>query len=325
MRYLGRGEGLKEEINKRKDLRKTRGDIHKLVAMQNQISNMSFRIEEKKIISTEEFKIFSEDMDYLINFFKSLAELIFLNGRMISFFSDNEHYQLNTDLIESSTQTIKSIKYCCSIGGFSDANTLIRKLRDDLIQYIYVLNIINSRNPFLNDSITLDDQAVKAWLTNSVADLEKPVKGKLEFQNYMKVLKENKSLKQVLIEYRLEKYWDTLRTRLNDYIHNNGTFYSHQNLLKANNKNLKIHLNNIEHRTSYISSFFMVTLLLIDSSMISSTDYVDYLDCDMDPPENSQYFIASFVQDFIDRKINKIHPELKQYLQNNNINSMKIE
>jgi len=25
MRYLGRGEGLKEEINKRKDLRKTRG------------------------------------------------------------------------------------------------------------------------------------------------------------------------------------------------------------------------------------------------------------------------------------------------------------
>jgi len=33
MRYLGRGEGLKEEINKRKDLRKTRVDIHKLAIM----------------------------------------------------------------------------------------------------------------------------------------------------------------------------------------------------------------------------------------------------------------------------------------------------
>lgn len=45
----------------------------------------------------------------------------------------------------------------------------------------------------------------------------------------------------------------------------------------------------------------------------------------MQPPEDSQYFIARFVQDFIDKKVLKIHPELKQYLKDNNINGMRIE
>jgi hypothetical protein len=64
---------------------------------------------------------------------------------------------------------------------------------------------------------------------------------------------------------------------------------------------------------------------MIESSLISSTDYIDHLDCNMEPPKDSQYFVASFVQDFIDKKVATLHPELKQYLKDNNINGMKIE
>jgi len=311
---------------------------------------MNFELlKERQIDETEEFKIFSEDIDYLTQFFSGLSELIYSNGRIISFFSNTEYFTLSTDLIESSTQTLKSIKLCCSIGSFSDANTLIRKLRDDLIQYVYILNIIGLRKPFLEDSvkelnveypkefansilnlqfndlITDDEQAVTAWFKNSVLDLKRPIKKKLEFENYMKVLKQNDNINQILTEYNLQEYWETLRESLNNYVHNNGTHFSSHNIILANDNNLVTHLKNINISTTYISSFFLVLLLMIESSLISSTDYIDHLDCDIQPPEDSQYFVASFVQEFIDKKVSNIHPELKQYLKDNNINGMKIE
>ncbi|WP_298144405.1 DUF5677 domain-containing protein [Flavobacterium sp.] len=311
---------------------------------------MSFELpKERQIDETEHFRMFSKDIDYLTDFFSGLSDLIFFNGRIISFFSNVEHYSLSTELIESSAQTLKSIKLCCSIGSFSDANTLIRKLRDDLIQYVYILNIIGLRKPFLeesikdlnidnpdefvnsflnlqfNDSLTDDEKALTAWFKNSVSKLQRPVRKKLEFENYMKVLKQNENIHQILTEYNLQEYWETLRKRLNNYVHNNGTQFSRHNIISANDKNLETHLKNISIRTTYISSFFLILLLMVESSLISSTDYIDHLECEMQPPEDSQYFVASFVQDFIDKKVSKLHPELKQYLKDNNINGMKIE
>lgn len=307
----------------------------------------SFR--EIKIDETNEFKTFAEEIDYLIEFFKRFSELIFYNGRVISFFTDKDIFYLNSYLIDSSAQTLRSIKLCCSIGSFSDANTLIRKLRDDLIQYVYILTIINMHKPFIeedlanfkfdnpedfansfsnirfNDNLTDDEKAVSAWFANHVSDLTRPLKRKLEFENYMKILKENPNIAQILDKYNLQSYWEILRRRLNDYVHNNGVKFSAQNSIRNHDKNLEIHLKNINIRTSYISSFFIIVLLMVDSSLISSTDYIDHLDCNLEPPEDSQYSIASFIQDFIDIKVNKVHPELKQYLIDNNINGMRIE
>lgn len=316
----------------------------------NIITSMDIQLPKEKLIhETEEFKTFSEDIDYLSEFFDSLSWLIFYNGQTISFYSDKEFFNLDTVLIDSSVQTIKSIKLCCSIGSFSDANTLIRKLRDDLIQYVYILNIINLRKPFLaenmqefktdnpeefesfilnlpfNNTFTDDEKAVLAWFKNTVSDLPRPIKRKLEFENYMKILKQNDNIDQILTAYNLQEYWETLRKRLNNYVHNNGEYISKHNIISAKDKNLETHLKNIIIRTSYVSSFFMVLLLMIHSSLISSTDYIDHLDCNIKPPEDSQYYIANFIQDFIDKKVTKIHPELKQYLKENNIHRMKIE
>lgn len=307
----------------------------------------SFR--EIKINETEEFKTFAEEIDYLIEFFKRFSELIFYNGRIISFFTDQNIFYLNTYLIDSSAQTLRSIKLCCSIGSFSDANTLIRKLREDLIQYVYILTIINMRKPFIEDDLknlkidnpeefansfsnirfnnilTDDEKAVSAWFSNTVSELDRLIKRKLEFENYMKILKQNPIIAQILEKYNLQEYWEILRKRLNDYVHNNGVKFSAQNSIRINDKNLEIHFKNINIRTSYISSFFIIALLMVDSSLISSTDYIDHLDCNLEPPKDSQYSIASFIQDFIDIKVNKLHPELKQYLKDNNINGMRIE
>ncbi len=304
---------------------------------------------EKKISDIEEYETFSKEFDYHVDFFQNLSELIFYNGRIISFIADKNIHNLDTSLIDSSVQTLKSIKLCCSIGSFSDANTLIRKLRDDLILYVFILDILNRRKPFVEDDLnniditdaekfatsflnlrfnnilTENEQAIEAWFSNTVEELPFPIRKKLEFANYMAVLKQNENISKILIDYNLQDYWEKLRNRLNNYVHNNGKQFTCQNFISSNDKYIATHLKNINTRTSYITSFFLVLLLMVESSLISSTDLIDYLDCNIELPEDCQYFIAHFAQEFIDKKVAKLHPELKQYLRENNNHGMKIE
>lgn len=291
----------------------------------------------------------SKEIDYLAEFFERFSELIFYNDRIIPFFTDSNIYYFNTSLLDSSSQTLRSIKLCCSIGSFSDANTLIRKFRDDLLLYVYILSIIDTRKPFIEEDIknlnienpeefvdsfskirinsimTDDEKAVTAWFSNTVSDISKSLRRKLEFENYMKIIKQNPQISQIIEQYNLQNYWETLRKRLNDYVHNNGVRFSLHNSIRVNDKNLDVHLKNINTRTFYIASFFIVVLLMVDSSLIASTDYIDHLDCNLEPPEDSQYFVASFIQHFIDTRITRLHPEIKQYLIDNNNFKMKIE
>jgi len=304
---------------------------------------------ERQIDETVYYESFSKDIDYLSEFFSDLSTLLHLNGKIKSFLSVAKHYFLSDELIKSSSQTLKSIKFCCSIGSFSDANTLIRKLRDDLIQYLWILTVIEGRKSFTaestkgikldnaeeftksflnlqyNEILTDDEKALTGWFKNSVSDLNRSERKKLEFENYMKILKQNKNISQILIEYNLEEYWNNLRIRLNNYVHNNGIQFSKYNFINANDKNLETHLKNVNFRVTYISSIFLSLLLMIDSSLTSSTDYIDHLECNMQPPEDSQYILAPFIQIFIDEKVYKLHPELKKYLKDNNINGMRIE
>lgn len=304
----------------------------------------------RPIDDTKEYEVFSKEFDSYIDFFEDLSDLISYNGRMISLITNSKIHYLDTSLLDSSAQTLKSIKLCCSIGSFSDANTLIRKLRDDLLLYAYLLDTMNQRKPFveedlkdlrvddpeaftssfmnlrLNDHLTEDEQAIEAWFNNTVGELtNQRVKKKLSFENYMKRLKENENIKQILDNYNLQEYWEKLRHRLNNYVHNNGRQFTYQNFVSSDHMSLEIFLKNINVRTSYISSFFLVLLLMIESSLICSTNLIDYLDGGVEPPEDCQYEIATFVQEFIDAKVSKLHPELKQYLKDNNNQGMRID
>lgn len=285
-------------------------------------------LNEKQINETSEYQKFSKEIDYLIDFFDSFYELSTYNGRIISYYCNNQYFRLDGTLIQSTTQTLKSIKLSCSIGSFSDANTLIRKVRDDLFQFLFILNIINSRSsPSFEENLNPneDQQTVFAWFGNTVKDLPKKIKKKLEFENYMTVLQKNNAVQKILDKYKLENYWDTLRRKLNDYVHNNGIMYCRQNCIEVDNKYINIHFENSITRLDYVCSLFLSLLLMIDSAIIMSSDYIDHIDMNMEPPENSQFWIPDFIQNFIDTKITELHPELKQFIKENNIDGMRIE
>ena len=294
---------------------------------------------------------FTKEFDLNIDFLKDLSDLICDNGFIIPFITPKAIHTINTCLIDSSAQTLNNIKYCCSNRNFSDANTLIRKLRDDLLLYIFILDVIKNRNPFniedlnsinfssesfdiekttsaiLNiryNQLTENEQAIEAWFNNKVNVLPKNIKKLMSFENYMKHLQHNSLISEILNNYNLKEYWEELRKKLNDFVHNNGIQFTYQNLVLENDNNLKIHLHNVNYRTSYIVSFFLVLILMTASNLISSPEMIENLDMNLVPPEDCQYSIAVFVQEFIDNKVAKLHPGLKQYLKENNNHGMRI-
>jgi len=298
--------------------------------------------------NSEEFKFFSNELEKNIFFLESFASHILYSGKVITFISDKKVNILNPILLQSCCKTLKNINYCCSTGSFSDANTLIRKFRDDLLLYAFILDSSTKRNVFKSDelnkldlsntknftqsflsltidtTLSMDETAVAAWFENSVDQLSAKNRRRLSFDNYMTYLEQDDRIKQILKDYKLEKYWTTLTTKLNDYVHNNGIKFTSHNLISLPNINLEVFLNNINFRISYILTFFLILILMIDSTLIRSDDMMDYLENDIPPPEDLQYDIAPFIQEYIDEKVVALHPELKQYLKDNNINGMNI-
>lgn len=308
--------------------------------------------EEPKIGDLEVFGKFQSDIDELIIFFQQFSNLISDNGHIISFISNEVYLELNTILIDSSANTLKSIKYCCSIGCFSDANTLVRKIRDDLLLYIYLLEIINSRKVFdtnssnnissenthteierlveglnttrVNKKIKDDEKILIAWCTNTINELPNNLQRKLGFTDYMNRIKQNTLVSNIIETYDLNSYWNKLSLKLNNYVHNNGKEYTKRNIVKIG-PNVKSLLEEINKNVSLVSSFFIVLIIMVDPRLISSSDLIDYLDSGQEPPDNCQYWVAPFIQEFIDNKIVKLHPEIKQYLIDKNIHGMEIK
>lgn len=307
------------------------------------------------ITRNNDYISFNTKIQKLMEFLDSLTMLIFWKGDVKTCISGTKVHMLQTDLIDSTVKTLNSINYCSMFGSFSDANVLVRKFRDDLLLFLYIIETLNNRRYLTDDQINEivgdgmdadkflkvvefslniavdgctkndDDKSVDAWFDDSVHNLSKKQKRKLYFENYMIYLKTNVSVDEVIKKYNLENNWEDIRKKLNDYTHNNGRYYTQHNLMSINSPDIKNNFEEIISRLDFITAFFLVLLILIDPIMIGSTDYIDCLDCSLTPPEDSQYQIAPFVQEFIDEYINKLNPDLKLFLKNNNKYGMLID
>jgi hypothetical protein len=291
-------------------------------------------------------------IDKLIEFLDSLSGLIYYNGHMTICITKNKMHMFQPYLINSSVKTLASIKYCCMAGSFSDANTLVRKFRDDLMLYLYILEVLNNRKKIdeksieeiVGDKMDIDkienlieimlnnevngrmkndhDICVDAWFDDKVDILPWSIQKKLAIETYINYLETNGSIKKILYEYELKEIWEKIRTKLNKYVHNKGQNYTQVNIILDQNEHI---FQEVILKLEFITTIFLTLLILINPSMIQSTEYIDYMDSDLTPPENSQYTIAAFIQEFIDEYINKMNPELKAFLKHNNKYGMIID
>ena len=287
---------------------------------------------------------------------------------LLDFISDNEFQQVKSEYIgnkvyliqgqalDAARHTLSSIWGCCKYACFSDAFTLVRKFRDDLMQYLFIIFTLDRMECFseeeskkyFNDIINVDkviegvnllfeiissgckkkphEKAVDSWLENTLSDAAHFQDRRLYFDasKYISMLKNDDTIKNCF-ELYLEPLWSTLDRELNNYVHANGSKYIMSNLpnyIYDHRRDAIIHLISIIRNIMVI---FISLIILIEPSCIRSSDYIDYIDIGETPPEGSQYWVASIIQNFIDTDIVRVSSCLKEFLKENNKYSMQIE
>ena len=230
-----------------------------------------------------------------------LLDAIAGGANVISNLANGKNRILMSDLLLGALNTLKSIQACCQLGTFSDANVLVRKYRDDLFLYLFILEADNNKYEIINEKIAeiedldcdlfsddifnqdkmsnwlnyylkihcsedwkdKDHKAIDAWFDNSAQSGD--FRRQLDCKNYYKYLEKNPLVKSCIDTFKLESSWETLKQRENNYTHNNGRSYLSDNIpshCAAINHRTEELLGQIESDIIFISSFFLTVLLL---------------------------------------------------------------
>ena len=139
----------------------------------------------------------------------------------------------------------------------------------------------------------------------------------------MKAIGQSSQVTYAVKKYNMQNYFDTIERRLNDYVHSNGISYYNQNIIAYRNNELKELFDSLLNDMRLITVTFMFLLTLCSPLSIMSSDYVDCLECNMTPPEGSQYWVAPYITEFFRKNMDLIDKSCIDYLRENT--SMEIE
>ncbi len=217
-------------------------------------------------------------------------------------------------ILQSATQTLQSLLVCAEYGNIADTHMLLRKYRDDLFFYLYIIVTCDSENLARKDELSRQEQCICSWINNELTNL-----------NISEVLKEiatSKRCKSAVIKYGLKVEFDQIGSTLNNYTHGNGRTY--YNRLYSHYQNCEIEniSADMSHMLQYITITFIFLLVILRPGTIMATDYIDALDTFMAPEEGSQYWVAPFVSHFVERHKNLLGNTAIDYLRE--MTNMKI-
>jgi len=240
-------------------------------------------------------------LDEILNFYKMLSFSIF------GFLTQGTRAICNIDsyLYSSVQGTIESIKEILKKGRINDAYALLRKYHDSSIINVY-------SNLYLCDNFSLENfivEKIDNWLNGD----EKLPEYRVMSQYIQKSEKFNELNK---IIHKDDRYKE-IRNRCNDHTHYN--FY--QNALFNDNeiylKNRVEALNNFLHDIEHLFILHLAYIFHLNGHYMMASDYADYMDMGMTPPEGAQYYVAPFVQKVFDNFIKNKRPDLAEIIKSN--------
>lgn len=203
--------------------------------------------------------------------------------------------------------TAGSIISCCESGCMADANTLLRKYRDDMFFYLYI--VVYNENQFGESAqckIKEMEINIERWVNDGLKDLN--------INTVLSTIAFFPEMKSAISEYRLKSFFDSLGKRLNNYVHSNGVAYYNHRFDSFRRNRLEEDLGTVLTDIRYITVSFLFLLTLCTPNSVMATDYIDYLDFNMVPPTDSQYWVAPFVEDFFRENLSLIDKSCIDYL-----------
>lgn len=250
---------------------------------------------------------------------KTIAELRIIEGFLNAFgflsfgrdFVFCGKHVFSLQMVSTSCElTAGSIISCCESGCMADAFSLLRKYRDDMFFYLYVA-VYDTCNKLEHDSqiVAQMEKNIDRWINNNLNDLH--------IGDILKAIGQSSQVKDAVQKYKLKSYFNTIGNRLNDYVHSNGALFYNRNVNAYQGDSLQKQMQVLLKDMRFITIAFLFLLTLCSPLSIMSTDYVDYLDCGLTPPEGSQYCVAPFVAEFFKINIDLIDESCMKYLKDN--------
>lgn len=218
---------------------------------------------------------------------------------------------MDTYVYSSIQGTIESIRVLLENGRINDAYALLRKYQDSTIINIY-------STLFLEENISIENfivQQIDGWVKGEVTIPEYRI-----MSGYIQKSDRVKPVRDLLLSDNIYK---EIRERCNAHTHYN--FYKYV-LLNDNEIHLPQRVSQLSQFEFDIRSLFIqhfAYLFFINQHYMASTDYVDYLDCGSTPPEDSQYWVSSFIQEMFDRIVKPHRPDIAKLIIENT--SMHLE
>lgn len=233
-------------------------------------------------------------LEKYVQFYESLAFSVF------GFCSKGTRAVCNIDsYVYSSMQgTLESMKNTLKTGRIGDAYALLRKFYDSAIINVY-------SNLFLDDHFSIDNfivEKIDNWLQG---------KERLpEYRVMSRYIRSSARLKPVNDLLYLDARYKRIRDRCNDHTHYN--FFQHVLLNDS-----AIYL---ETRPKWVDAFskdvrdivilHLSYVFFLNDHYMMSSDYVDYLECNMTPEPDSQYWVAPFIQQMFTDVLVKERPDI---------------
>lgn len=196
---------------------------------------------------------------------------------------------LDTYTYSSIKGTINSIAEILSKGRINDAYSLLRKYYD--------LTIINTyTNLYLMDNFSIDN-----FIVEKIDNWRKGTDTIPEYRVILKYIKESPKLASINNLLNRDDRYKKIRDRCNNNTHYN--FYSNI-LLNDNqicNPNRVKWLNIFSEDIEAIFIQHIAYIFYLNEHYMMSSDYIDCLDLDIQPEEESQYWVAPFIQEVFDK------------------------
>jgi hypothetical protein len=212
---------------------------------------------------------------------------------------------LDTYAYSSIKGTIDSIKDILLKGRINDSYALLRKYYDSTIINIYA-------GLYLLDHFSFDN-----FIVNQIDNWRKGTDTIPEYRVISKYINDSPRLKSLNDLFKKDDRYKKIRDRCNDHTHYN--FY--RNLLLNDNQIYN------PNRTKYLDVFskdieaifiqHFAYIFYINDHYMMSSDYIDCLDIGVTPEENSQYFVAGFIQKAFDEIIKVKRPDIAEEIKRN--------
>lgn len=202
--------------------------------------------------------------------------------------------------------TAGSIISCCESCCLSDAYSLLRKYRDDLFFYLYVIAHGTHNDPQMAKQM---EDNIGRWLKNDLNDLR--------IGDVLKAIGQSPRVKDAVKKYNLVVYFKKIGDKLNNFVHSNGVSFYNRNVNMYHGDSLQNHMQALLEDMRYITVSFLFLLALCSPSSIMSTEYFDCLGLGLPPTEGSERWVEPFVTRFFKSNLDLIDESCMDYLRDN--------